>query len=308
MSTNSPNTTLLQAKDEFSSDKTPAEITGPSNKVTFTERGVTPPSFLYIERDDVLAVEAMSLDTAEVVTVNYRLLLADGSIVVGQDSLALTLGATATNAKQLNLAEGYLLSLGISCANATQRGQCYVRVFVNRGNFTKFTPNAARILVADYVARFAPTAWPDGRQLYSTEGPGRIYRVQNAAPGAGIEFTVVVPLGIRWKVLSVFATLTTSATVANRQVQIQYRNNATAIFAEVNANANIPATTVANITGAMAEPYNTLITTSVQIPLPMDMILEGTDQIHSNTINLQAGDVWSNQFVAVEEWIEGGAQ
>lgn len=306
MPTQSPNTSLLAAKNSSQDDLSVAPLANDSAGVTFLLKNLAPPSILYVERNDILVVEALSQDTAETVNVFIRLLRADGTLVEIQDNVITASGLTATNFKRITLAEGYLLSLAFVCTNATQRGQCFVKAFINRGNFNVFAPNAARDLVSNYVTKAAPIGWPEGVLQYSTDGPGRLYRVQPGAPAAGADWTQVVPLNVRWRVKSIFVQLVTNANVANRQVVIQFRTSGTQVYWEGSANINIPATTTADVTCSPNLPYNSLITTIIQIPLPENAVIGNNDNIHSNTINLQAGDQWGNPFIEVEEWIDAG--
>ncbi len=77
--------------------------------VKFLSRGVQPPSQVYVTNQDVLTLLAASSQTAEAITVTYRLLRADGELISGQFIFPIT-GDNNLNVKSEPLAEGFLLS------------------------------------------------------------------------------------------------------------------------------------------------------------------------------------------------------
>ena len=189
MSTVNPNQTLLQGRNQSPSDTTPAPLTGPSNKVSFLFQGVQPPSELYVGRDDLIFVQVATNQAAETVTIAYRLLEPDGTINPGFLTFPVLAGA-APQSFTLNLAEGYLLSLVIICSAAVQRGQTFVRVYVNRSKNAFVQPG--QLLFSDYVTRTGMVGYPGGRQLSPVESAGWIHSITIANPAAGADW--VFPL------------------------------------------------------------------------------------------------------------------
>jgi hypothetical protein len=296
------------------------------NTTAFNTTSVGPPSSLYIQRDDVLVVQASSSSASEVVTINGRLLLAnmprggqpdnaaiDPNIAAAASTsvivpIAMTIrpGATRTVTTQtFQLAEGYLLSLGSLAAIAITRGQTFVRAFISRGGSALIQPS--QLLFADYVTTQIGAAYPNGRVTAPIEGPGFVYLFAGTNPGAGANWSVSVPANARWRVRSIGALLTTSATVINRQVGLHIAVGGNIVFTGA-ASVAIPANTPAVVTAVALNPFAPLDTTRIYLPLPPDLYLTGASglvqTISSEATNLQAGDQWSSINLLVEEWLD----
>lgn len=274
------------------------------NSVQFLFKGVQPPSETYIGRDDQLVIQACSLVGAEVVTVNVRILQPGGRIEENQFVLRPS-GTGVTLTTNNALAEGYLLSVSALCSAAITRGQTFARAFLNRGAFGIGAPG--QLLFADYLTTAISTGFPGGRFLSPIEGPGFIASAFVTNPGAGADWFVVVQSNVRWRIRSILATLTTNATVANRQVTVFASQGGTKFFVGP-AVQNIPAGTVAQVTAMGVSPVVAADTTKVMIPLPPDLILTGTagfvQTLGVLTGNIQAGDQWSAIQVFVEQWLD----
>ncbi len=296
------------------------------NVVTFGLDRVGPPSPLYIQRDDVLVVEFIS-STGDTLVINGRILLAPnprggqpdapGSpdpsqtaqssnlIIPINGALAFTSGPFRTQKTlAIPLTEGYLLSLGFVGSNTAQRGISFVRAWLNRGPLNISTPNTVTMLLADYVSNTAPVGWPAGRILFPTEGPGNLYKVSLANPAAGADFAFSVPLGARWRWVSLAAVLTASATVGNRIVH--------GVVQDVGGNTVFNASQVTAQTAGQAITYSFAPGLTSQnindgaalVTLPGGLWLQGGAQIKSSTTGILAGDQWSAINAIVEEWLD----
>jgi|SRR5215472_8879772 len=199
----------------------PGEYVAPAapNVVTIGLRSVNPPSPLYIQRDDVLAFTLIASFNNAVATITGRFLRAgDGVIIPFATTLKQANGDSIAEGT-LQLGEGYLLSVAASGANASMRGAMFVQGFLIRGT-TSLNPitGVQQVLFADYITQNAPTGWPGGRIINSAESTGRSAIVNGSNPAAGTDFNIpsFSAQTILFRPIYYTATLTTSATVANR--------------------------------------------------------------------------------------------
>jgi hypothetical protein len=304
MSTLNPNESLLQGAKGTPSDIKPAPLAVSSSAISFAFQGVQPPSILYVDVDDQLVLQSASNQGAEVVTVNVRLLLPNGRL---EDMQFVTrpAGTRTPLVQKFSLAQGYILSVSAACAVAVTRGQTFLRISTQRA--ASGAGNPAQMLFADYVTTQAASAYPNGRVLSPTEGPGWIHPISSSAPGAGADFVFQSVNNQRLRIIEAFAQLTTSAAVANRNIQIEVLHSASVVQI-LSALASVAASTTANVTLVPLNPYTGVNPNDLLIPIPPALTLAGftgaVGTIQSLTTNLQAGDQWSALTVLVEELLE----
>lgn len=124
------------------------------------------------------------------------------------------------------------------------------------------------------------------------------YPYSQAAPAAGVDWTITVPAGRLWRVIGVLATLTTAAAVATRVVRLQATDGnatyldlapaATQVISLVRvyqwAQGLQPLAIGGNITGALP-----------------DVVLQPGSILRVTTDAINAADQWSAPVVYVEE-------
>jgi hypothetical protein len=294
--------------------------------VGFALSHIQPPSPLYIQRDDVLVIQAATSQPGELVTITGRLLLAPtprggqpdapSGVAPAPDlrnsnivqPILTTISPPSTRlitAVTVPLAEGYLLSLASLAAVAWTRGQTFVRATIVRGSGVSTQP--AQVLFADYVTSSFGAAFPNGRVVGPAEGPGFLAVRSSAVPGAGLNPTLTVPTNARWRVQSVFTQLVTNATAGNRDVTLVLAAGGTQVGAYPAA-VHIPASTTALITGGGISAYTPIITADVQIPLPPNLTLGwgagAAGSISTLTAGLLATDAYGAINALVEEWLD----
>jgi hypothetical protein len=284
----------------------PGEFTNQSQPsvVSFKLQDLSPPSNLYIRQDEFLQVQFWSTaGTAIVYTLGFRILLADGSVVVGQKQFT-NIPVSATAVFPVDIPEGYLLGLIIlGDTSLLKRGQTFVSVLINRGGQVGGVPEVN--LVQDYVSDHNRVTWPYGRTITSTEGPGWLHTVTVGNPAAGADWTFTVPNAVRWRINSIAAVLTTSATVASRLPQLTVQDVGALTTYKAAANSLITASLVTLVAAAPASIGSSVAVPPAQavlIPTPSDFIVEAGWIIQTNTVALQAGDQWSSININVEEW------
>lgn len=291
----------------------------------FTE--LDPGSNIYVQRDDKLVIQCISFTSAEVFNINVRLLqpgrhagrtqpdqttqdnpLGDSPVgaIVPINIMAPVSATNTLTTKVVDLAEGYLLSVGVSSTVVSQRGQSFARVYLIRG--TANTANVAYLLCADYVTQQIATGWPFGNVLSPLDGQGWMQSFAPANPAAGADWAAVTLPFIRYRMRYAQGTLTTSAAVANRLVTGQIINENSLAVGTFPANIVIPATTVAVVTFAVSNIGPALAATTVNVNMPDPFMYE---PINGNgprfavaTQNLQAGDQWSNIRYLQEQWYD----
>ena len=121
-----------------------------------------------------------------------------------------------------------------------------------------------------------------------------------ANPAAGADWSISVPAGMQWRLRSVRAQLVSSATVANRAVNLSLKDDAGNVIALLPA----PAVQAASLTNSytFAQGASALsVGTSQSAAAPKDMVLGDSYTIASSTGAIQAGDQWSLIWLQVEE-------
>jgi hypothetical protein len=291
------------------------------NLTTFGIANLPPPSNLYISRDDVILFEAYTgLAGGDTVNLTVRILTPEtGSSQGGQPGVvgvanepgqlltAINFGlfpvavpAHTIVSKLVPITEGFLLSAGAIALTASVRGQTFVRAFLIRGGST--SAGATLLLFSDYVFGQFAAGWPFGRILTMREGSGFLARAAAGNPGAGVEWSLNGIAGVAWRIISGQATLVTSATVANRipQVSFNYSGSGVGLFT---GNQVVPASTTCTVTLTLGSPPPVVAgDANVTIPIP-PIWLTGSvaSALTSSTLNLQAGDVYTNIFFFVEQ-------
>lgn len=270
--------------------------------VRFLTQAVQPPSIVYVNVDDDIVVGAASSLPGEVLTVSYRLLKANGDIVLGQFTVS-PASDRSVKVYQESLTEGFLLSVSCKAKQAVTRGQTFARVFLSNPSLGNGTPSY--MLMADYVTTAMAPAFPNGRQLSPVEGPGFINHVPLSAAPLGSDFTAIIPTNARWRLISILGTLITSAVVGNRSAGLKVAIGGQTVGIIPAPVAQPASSTFIYTWGVNSGPYGD-VTNTWAVPLLSLPILpqQGTSFVGSFTTGIQAGDDWSGIVLAVEEWLD----
>jgi hypothetical protein len=292
----------------------------------FAWTDIQPPSPLYVLRDDVLLLQAIPGQGVgnDTVNFNYRFLrvpevqggqpsdLAQpgggrGVVDYGIIDTGVDILTTAANgvlvSKTRTLGEGFLLSLAASGSTAPQRGDMFARAVLLRGGGT--FGNSAQLLFADYVTAFQAAGWPGGRALNSAEGPGALRALVVGAPGAGADWTMIVPTATRRKVVSFTATFTASATVANRNINVIVDNGAGALVVwQDDVPVAVTAGQVVSVNGTQTNTPTGIIATELFVVLPPGLSLPQAFRVRSSTAGIQVGDQWSAITMLIEDLVD----
>lgn len=126
-----------------------------------------------------------------------------------------------------------------------------------------------------------------------------------ADPAAGAEWTVTVPAGSIWRILSVQAQLVTNATVANRQAQfiVDNGNGTEIIFISETPSNQAASLTRRYVAGAGLSRLDEGVAATVkQWSLPVGLTLTGGQRIRTFTAAIVAGDDWTAPIVTFESY------
>lgn len=126
--------------------------------------------------------------------------------------------------------------------------------------------------------------------------------VQVAAPAAGADWIATPPAGSAWELLHIKATLTTSATAANRGPIARIRDNSGNDLDAYPAPAVLAASLAAEYgwEAGIGTPTTTLLNVA-SMSEPPPLVPDG-GSVRLVTGNLQAADQWSGIVLTVREW------
>ena len=276
--------------------------------VGFQAQGLAPTPAVYVSREDRLFVRAYNSDAGAEVEVRGRLLLPEGRMFAFTRKVAppsdrsvydidfsFDLPGDVNGAWLLNL-------LVVRSAGSFRRGQFFVQLSIFRGSGQSGFRHC--VLASGYVAHDLVVNWPGTGINSPLEGPGIIRSVIGSNPAFGAEVVEVVPPGARWRLRCLKASLTTDATVANRQVSLIIDDGTDQLF-----NSCCP-----DLQGAsVARQYHfaeyayqpAASATRIYLAVPISLMLFQGWRIRTETFNLKAGDDWAAPYMMVEEWIEG---
>lgn len=272
--------------------------------VKFSMDGVQPPSDLYINADDALFITSYNSASGGVtVEVRFQLMRPDGVVINGAIDTHVPntdrSGKTTVN----NLGEGFLLSVSAFIgAGTARRGQCYVQVGICHGvSASRFVH---RILMQGYVGTANNLTWPGNQLQQPTEGPGNVRTFLGTDPAAGVNIVELVPTGARWLLNAVSFQMVTSATVANREILLQCRQNGLNIAGQTAVVNQAAGATFLYAYGIGLNALAAPTAGNYSLPLLSRMTLGAGDSIRTSTINLDPGDDYAAPTITVEEWIE----
>jgi hypothetical protein len=293
-----------------------------ANVTTFNFDRISPPSGLYVQRDDKLNL-FMDTNVAAGDTVNFVIRFlrvpepqggqpdqggvgrALGGIfnrgIVQPDLEVIPIASIGGLNRQINLAEGYLLSVGALATTALSRGRTFVRATLMRPAATLSFPSQQ--LFGDYVTNLMAVGWPGGRTQHSTEGPGFLRSSQVATPAAGADWTFTAGVQQRLRIISLQAQLAVANSGGARPVEVILDDGAN-IYARMAANTTFPVNATSNLNFSNSGTPSTSVASDIYAQAPSTLVLPPGHRIRSNTTNIVVGDTWTNIFILAEEWLD----
>lgn len=266
------------------------------------QRGVSPPAAMWVNADDFLFLHCRNSLAGVTVQVAARLLEPDGRITTPAFTLAPTSDRTLNTASQ-QLYSGWLLSATatVSGTPLPTRGQTYCVLKLQRSPAISALNHY--LLGGDYISGSYGLQWPSGRLSPSLDGQGIMRSVLGTAPAAGADWSQAAPTSGRWRIRFITVSLTTSATVANRNPLLQFTDGTNLLLETENTIAQLAGTTVRYswyISGNLGVNQGL---TNFALPLPEHYLFPAW-VVRVVTGGLQAADQWTAPRFAVEEWLE----
>lgn len=270
--------------------------------VTFSSKNIQPAAPLYVRPEEGLLMRFINSSGAVFTArVTYRLILPNGLLQVAQQDLQLTNIPGVYQAFFLSLPEGFLIDLMVTVLGTVFRGQIFCIGSIARGNVNQFSTFAT--LIQDYLFTNAGTSWPGGTISASTAGPGVVHAIVLTTPAAGADFSFVAGVTQRLRVQAFTATLTTSATVANRIPRLQLKDQAGRLVSQSPPNVVQAAGTSVVYSAQPGQITTTTDTATNTWSLPSTPTITGLT-LATSTPGIQTGDQWILGVLTVEEWIE----
>jgi hypothetical protein len=263
---------------------------------------VEPPIGAYVRPDEGIQFTAWDNGPGTAVTITARFLrAADGQVVYMTSTQRVQSGLNKVS-WWVPLTEGYLLDIQASLQSAAyQRGLFFLQGALQRQGGTI---QPGRVLFQGYLSANCMLSWPGSAIINSYEGPGAWTVYFGTAPGVGVAIVDVVPQYHRWNIVSGMATLTTSATVANRLVYLQFEPDGANITYTISTGIQQTASTTWKyvFTNAVAVVTQSN-TTTILIPIPAPLVLPYGANITLGAGSLQAGDQFTAAAYQVEDLV-----
>ena len=270
--------------------------------VEYRRWGILPAPAMYVTVSDVLVLRAWSNTTGSTIMVSVRVLTPDGQIVPLFQSAVVLTSTTAPVEIVLQKVEGFLLSAVIE-STQLQSGQAYCELLLRRGQGSGDQTTGALLIAGSPSAQYS-LSYPQTPCASATAGRGAMLSNTVNTPAAGLDWTEVVPLGLQWIVRSVVATLTTSATVANRQPHFQVLDAGARVVVDAPMSAaQVAATTNIYSWFPGASPVNP--TGELVAGIPMELRVPQGFTIRVATTGLQAADQWTLVTLLTEQFPTG---
>lgn len=252
----------------------------------------------YVLADDLLQV-TLAGNGSSTAIINYAVLTRDNGIVLGQERFTNT-GTNSGSTQSFQLREGFLLSVTVvPSANLGTGAYLWATVGIRR--LTQTRQNIYQVLCQGYTYALAPLTFPQSPVKVPSDGGGCVRVISGATPAAGADISESVPSAVRWQLLSLRATLTTSAAVANRQVGLTLDDSTNRFYDSAQGPAQAASLAWA-YTFAPLGVAQVQTNTQVSIQTPADFPLEAQFRIRTVTLAIQAADQWSGLFYLVREW------
>lgn len=260
------------------------------------------PGGFYVTGEDNWRIQSFNAATGVVVTIRGRMLTLAGVVVPFE--LTHTPNTDRTLKTTLHAAgEGWLLNAyAIVSSGAPILGQTFVELQLVRGLEGAVLELAT--VLQGVVSAAQRLAWPGSPLATTIASPGNVRLVTGTDPAAGAEISEAVPTGARWRILSLFATLVSSADAANRIVALLIDDGATTYYRSESGETQV-ANQTRHYVWANAQARHSAFNLQMALTAPGRMVLRAGHRIFTSTQSLQAADNWGPPQLLIEEWIEG---
>jgi len=277
----------------------PSQIQTAPNLVAFDPKQVVPSQQIYLQRNDQIAFNILTNGTSIAMRINYRWLTPDGEIKEGELDIPFISGSAFAT---LGIYEGWLLSFAARVTSGAPLGQwTFLQALITRTpNPNQQSPMHA-LFWSGFVYSFTANGWPGLPAKEIADGAGVLRSITGTTPVAGVDISEIVPAQRRWILLAFKATLTTSATVANRTPVLQLVDGANGFF-RGGATLLQAASSTQGYSAMNQLPQTTAPLFDIVLSCPLPVSLKTGLRIQTSTNAIQAGDQWSAPQYTVLEW------
>ncbi|MGA2329177.1 MAG: hypothetical protein ABSH05_23195 [Bryobacteraceae bacterium] len=269
-------------------------------QISFLTKNVPPPSPAYVGSQDQLMFVVYNVIPDQTITIQVRMLMPSGELKQNRWDFPVT-SDRALNCFMAPLAEGFLLTMSVYAQGGSPPGSCYAFVFLMAASAGEAP--IAQTLAYGYLTDAAGLVWPYPRWTLINEGPGNIRLIQGTNPAPQHNISETVPTGARWRLISVFCRLSTSATAGNRYVGLWVVDPA-GTFVSIPAVAGQPPSLVWSYTwgSGLAAAFDSNWGHATA-PLPDYLFLTSGQSFSAFCYPFQAADDFTAPLYLVEEWL-----
>lgn len=263
------------------------------------------PHAVFLTSADHLRISSWnSLSTVTTLTLTGRFLTLRGEIFDFQDRHTPNTDRTIATSL-ISVGAGWLLDVRAVSNGAPLIGQVFVRVEVVRGRSGGVTP--LKVLCQGCCNAVQALAWPGSPIVTTIERPGALRSITGTNPAAGAESSETVPTGARWRLLSYYIELITSAAAGSRRPMLIV-DDGTNVEAYVPHEWNVGASSTARFTFAPGlRALSGIGTVPAPMMIPDVTVLLAGHRVRTDTLAFDAGDNYAAPQLLVEEWLEAAA-
>jgi len=128
------------------------------------------------------------------------------------------------------------------------------------------------------------------------------------APDVGSEWSITVPGGYLWRLVSLYASFTTSSQTGYRQARLQIYAGDT-LIAEVKLCISLsPDYSATFLVTPTSSPAYVVVDDLYRTGIPRNLLLSAGYRLASSTANIQTNDAWSNIILVVHEYVVGAQE
>jgi|SRR5215472_13024530 len=267
---------------------------------------------VYVDNDDAILLTLVTQEVGgDTFTLTARIITDDGRVHSNSVSMSTYSSGYTSNYLTLPCWEGLLVGVTVTQASGfVASGTTHAAVTLVRNTGPDQHPHLA--LLSGYLTTVSSVlGWPGTLPDPANARGGRKSQTYGA-PAAGADISVTTATSASMRPTAISATLTTSATVANRIVTLKFTDFGGAVIWQSasrlsGASAQQASTTWTYQWGAVlgyeetvAYPIGTGTESTTSIP---DIVINGGGLIQTVTSGLQAADQWSGLTVQAEFWV-----
>ena len=252
--------------------------------------------------EDSLRLTAHNSVVGVTISVNYRVFSAAALTQASRYTFRPAADALAS-VTEFTIGTGYLLNVSVYASSGAPRvGQTFVRLQVIRGRGAAAT--VLGTIVQGYLTAEQDLGWPGSPIETSLTGGGTSRAIVGTRPAAGGLVAETVPEGRRWELLSLSASVTTSAHPGDRRPLLFAF--AAGVLAWISPASGVaPPSRQTELSWMQGMPHDApLSAVRLTAGLPTSMHLIAGSLVYVGVENGAADDQWEAPALVVREWLE----